>query len=226
MANRKNTQRLTLTSEELHMLEVEMARRYYVDYVSYVHDGRWKRTKFGEYLCNEVQNFLEDDSSPSYSILVISTPPQHGKSMTITETLPSWYLGKNPTHRVIEVSYGEDFAKKFGRRNKEKITRFGEELFGVSLATKPNSVVEFELSNNVGGMISRGVSSGIAGQPANLLILDDPIKNQRDADSPSVRNRTVDEWQSTMRTRLAARAKVILITSVIVTGKQIGRAHV
>lgn len=207
----KKTQRVTLTSEDLHALELNMARRYYVDYVSYVHEGRWKRSKFGEYICNEIQKFLEDDSSPSYSVLLISTPPQHGKSMTITETLPSWYLGKNPTHRVIEVSYGEEFAKKFGRRNREKISRYGEELFGIGLAVKPNSVVEFELSNNVGGMISRGVSSGITGQPANLIIIDDPIKNRKDADSPTLRGRMADEWQSSIRTRLAAGAKVIVI---------------
>ena len=45
---------------------------------------------------------------------------QHGKSQCVTETLPSWYLGKYPTKRVIEVSYGDDLARRFGRRNKQK----------------------------------------------------------------------------------------------------------
>ncbi len=211
MAGKKQTSQITVSQEEIHRLQCEMSRKYYVDYVAMTNEGNWKRTRLSSFLCNEVQNFIEDDSSPSYSVLLISVPPQHGKSMSITEALPSWYLGKNPTHRVIEVSYGEDFAKSFGRRNKEKIERFGEKLFGISLATKPNSATEFELSNHLGGMISRGVSSGITGKPANLVIIDDPIKNRKEADSPTIRNRTADEWQNSIRTRLAGRGKVIVI---------------
>ena len=136
--------------------------------------------------------------------------PTHN-SMSITETLPSWYLGRNPTHRVIEVSYSEDFAKLFGRRNKQKIETVGQELFGIELAQYPNSAIEFELSNNVGGMISRGILSGVTGRPANLIIIDDPVKNAQEANSASYRNSVWQEWLMSIRTRLAAGAKVIVI---------------
>lgn len=202
---------VTIDTRLLRLAEMDLAAKNYVDYVYMVHRGRWKRSKIGVFICNEVQSFIEDSSIASYSVLLLSLPPQHGKSMSITETLPSWYLGKNPTHRVIEVSYGEDFAKKFGRRNKEKVAEFGEALFGINLATKPNSATEFELSNHVGGMISRGVGGGITGQQANLIVIDDPIKNRADADSPASRNRMASEWVNSIRSRLAARAKVIVI---------------
>ena len=77
------------------------------------------------YLANKVQEFLEADTGHAYDILVIETPPQHGKSMTVTETLPSWYLGKNPMNSVIIASYNKDFADKFCRRNKEKVKALG-----------------------------------------------------------------------------------------------------
>ena len=131
--------------------------------------------------------------------------------MSTTETLPSWYLGKWPEKRVIEVSYNETFAQKFGRRNREKIKEYGEKLFGISISKGKDSNEEFELSNNIGGMISRGIMSGVTGNPANLIIIDDPIKNREEADSQTIREKHWDEWQNSIKTRLAAGAKVVVI---------------
>lgn len=189
----------------------ELARREYKSYVEYVHEGRWKHGKAVDYVCDTVQEFIERESDKPYEIMVLSMPPQHGKSMTITETLPSWYLGRNPSDRVIEISYSEDFAQLFGRRNKQKIEQFGEILFDVKLAKNPNTNTEFELDGTQGGMISRGVLSGVTGRPCNLMIIDDPIKNRQEADSETFRKRLVDEWLNSFKTRLAVGAKVIVI---------------
>lgn len=143
--------------------------------------------------------------------MILQLPPQHGKSMSTTETLPSWYLGKWPERRVIEVSYNETFAQKFGRRNREKIKEYGEMLFGISISKGKDSNEEFELSNNIGSMISRGIMSGITGNPGNLIIIDDPIKNREEADSQTIREKHWDEWQNSIKTRLAAGAKIIVI---------------
>ena len=60
-------------------------------------------------------------------------------------------------------------------------------------------------------MISRGIMSGITGNPANLIIIDDPVKNQQEADSPAYRNRVWSEWQASLKSRLAAKGKVVVI---------------
>lgn len=187
-----------------------LVRSNYRAYVYHTHEGRWKPGKAVSYLCDEVQRFIEEGPTGAYQILVISLPPQHGKSMTITETLPAWYLCKHQEKRVIEISYSEDFAQLFGRRNKAKIERFGG-LFGVRLAASPNSNTEFELSNQIGGMISRGILSGVTGRPADLMIIDDPIKTRQEADSETIRERIWDEWENSFKTRLQAGAKVIVI---------------
>ncbi len=191
-------------------LHKELARRDFADYVEYVHEGRWLKGKTVSFICKEVQNFIESDTGHAFDILVISMPPQHGKSMTITETLPSWYLGKYPYNRVIEASYSEDFAQLFGRRNLRKIQQFGKSLFGIELGNTANNT-EFELNNGVGGMISRGILSGVTGRPANLMIIDDPVKNRQEADSKVYRDRTWAEWNDSFKTRLAFGSKVIII---------------
>ncbi len=188
----------------------ELCRRHYRDYVEYVHEGRWISGKAVTFLCDEVQKFIETNTGHAFDILVISMPPQHGKSMTITETLPSWFLGKYPKKRVIEVSYNEDFAQLFGRRNLRKIKQFGEEIFNIRLGKIANNT-EFELDNEIGGMISRGILSGVTGRPADLIIIDDPIKNRQEADSKTYRERNSQEWNDSLKTRLAFGAKVIII---------------
>ena len=135
--------------------------------------------------------------------------PTHN-SLTVTETLPSWYLGRWPRNRVIVASYNEDFAEKFCRRNKEKIKQFGQTLFGIKIGDIDRAV-EFELSNHMGRLISRGLRSGITGNPANLVIIDDPVKNREEADSETFRAKVWEEWQNSVKSRLAAGAKVVII---------------
>ena len=84
-------------------------------------------------------------------------------------------------------------------------------MFGIELADSPNSATEFELSNHRGGMISRGIMSGVTGHGANLMIIDDPVKTQEEADSVSRQNKIWNEWLSSFTSRLAPHAKVIII---------------
>lgn len=192
------------------MARRELARKSYKRYLYYVHGLQWKRTRMSDYIADEIQKFVEADTGHAYDILIIKTPPQHGKSMTITESFPSWYLGKYPRNRVIEASYNDDTAIRFGRKNLEKVEQFGQVLFGLNKGSIWK-MTEFELDNGWGRMISRGIMSGITGNPANLLIIDDPIKNREEADSETYRSKLWAEWQNTLKSRLAAGAKVIVI---------------
>lgn len=187
----------------------ELARRDYGEYLHYCHGERWKETALSSFLAKRLQDFLERDTGHAYDILLIQTPPQHGKSITVTETLPSWYLGRHPDRRVIVAGYSEDFAERFCRRNREKLQAFGQDLFGVRLG-KVARAAEFELEGG-GRMIARGLLSGITGNPAELLIVDDPIKSRQEADSPTIRDRIWEEWQNSLKSRFAAGAKVIVI---------------
>ena len=188
----------------------ELARRDYGEYLALSQGKGWHRTALSVFLAETLQRFLEADTGHAYDILIIQTPPQHGKSMTVTETLPSWYLGRNPDKRVIVAGYSEDFAERFCRRNLEKLRRWGRDLFGVEPG-KVQRAAEFELAGHRGRMIARGLLSGITGNPADLLIVDDPIKSRQEADSEVIRDRIWEEWQNSLKSRFAAGAKVIVI---------------
>lgn len=189
-----------------------LARVSFRRYLYYVHGESWRRTAMSDFLADRIQHFVEEKTGHAYDILILMTPPQHGKSMTVTESFPSWYLGRNPKKRVILASYSEETARRFGRKNLEKTETFGPALFGLEKGSIWSST-EFELGNGWGRMISRGIMSGITGNPADLLVIDDPIKNREEADSPVYRNKLWEEWQNTLKTRFAAGAKVILIAT-------------
>ena len=188
----------------------ELARRYYSEYLAYAYGDSWIRTRLSSFLARKIQSFIETDTGHAYDILIIECPPQHGKSMTVSESLPSWYLGRHPTENIILASYDSDFAERFCRKNKEKIKSCGRNLFGIEIGVIDRAG-EFELGNGKGRMISRGIMSGITGNPANLIIIDDPVKNQQEADSPAYRNRVWSEWQASLKSRLAAKGKVVVI---------------
>ena len=188
---------------------IGLMRSSYASYCYFVHKDKWKDTKFHTFLAKKVQEFTERKTGNPYDILVLSTPPQHGKSMTVTETFPSWYIGKYPHKRCLVAGYNDDFAGKFGRRNKAKIEEYGQFIFGISLSKVSDR--EMEIADYGGSLYTRGIMAGITGNSADLIIIDDPVKNRQEADSAAYRDRLWEEWQNSIKTRTQAGTKIIII---------------
>jgi predicted phage terminase large subunit-like protein len=201
-----NTQLKKIREERENKLK-EQARNSYRAYVEYVHRGRWKGARHLDLLCRELEKIEQSELNR----LIVTMPPRHGKSMTVTETFPSWFIGRNPDRRVIEISYGDNLAKKFGRANRRKIEEFGKDLFGVEVSRGNRSVTNWGLANFPGGMISAGIQGTITGEGADLLIIDDPIKNRKEAESETYRESIWSEWRDTLLSRLHPGAAVITI---------------
>ena len=185
----------------------ELARRHYANYVELVHHGRWQRADHLNLVCDELEKVLTGETKR----LMIFMPPRHGKSMTVTKTFPSYYLGKNPNKRVIEVSYGDELAKEFGEANRAKVFEFGQKLFGINLSMSQATKTNWNLQGYDGGMISAGIGGVITGKGADLLLIDDPIKNRAEAESETFRRRAIEAYQSDIRTRLHAGGAIIII---------------
>lgn len=221
---------MSLTEEEelelILLLEEEeryQASRNYYDYVKYTHGSMYGYTKHGEYICNVLNDaidkrvqMLAGDIPVETQFIMLSVPPQHGKSMHATETFPSYFLGRFPDEGVIEVSYNEGFAEKFGGRNKDKMVAHGKDLFNVEVARDTQSKSEWAVAvdgkKTRGGMMSRGIMSGVTGSSwGDCIIIDDPIKNREEANSETIREKHWQEWQDSISTRIHPGAIVILI---------------
>lgn len=141
--------------------------------------------------------------------LIISMAPQEGKSVRVANDFPVWALTQNPELRIVTASYGQGLANRNGRAVRNRIMAHPE--LGLTIARDNGSVSEWTLAGHQGGMLSVGVGAGLTGRPADLIIIDDPVKDQKDADSAVVRQNTWDWWTSTASTRLAPGATVVMI---------------
>lgn len=146
-----------------------------------------------------------------YGRLMLFMPPGSAKSTYGSVVVPSWAMGQKKGFKVIGVSYGSDMAKKFGRRTRSIIKQQKyRALFSTSLSGDQSAADEWALDNGSEYM-SGGILSGITGNRADLVVVDDPIKGRQDADSEVIRQRTWDEYQESVLTRLKPGGSVIII---------------
>jgi len=201
----------------LRKIERDDVRKHYWRYVEITHiqgeNKHWIPSKYHKYMCNKVQEFIERPSTKPYEILIIECPVQTGKSMTITQTLPSWYLGMYPDNRVLEISYNSDFAEEFSKKNREKVLNYGDWLFDIRLSSKNKKQSEIRLDGHRGEMNAFGILSGITGRTGELILIDDPFKTREEAYSENHREKVWGEWQTSVKTRTHPGSKIILVMS-------------
>lgn len=134
--------------------------------------------------------------------LMLFMPPGSAKSTYASVVAPSWAMGRKSGFKVIGVSYGSDMAKKFGRRTRSIIKQQKyRSLFSTGLSGDQAAADEWALENGSEYM-SGGILSGITGNRAWFVVIDDPIKGRQDADSEVIRQRTWDEYEESVKTRL------------------------
>lgn len=183
------------------------AKEDYATYVELVHQGQYIHGKHTRLICEKLQLIHEG----KLKRLAIFMPPRHSKSQTVTETFPSWYIGKNPDRRVIQVSYGDDLACDFGLKNRQKLETFGKQLFNLDLDVDKQAKADWAIKGKNGYMKSSGILSCITGKGCNLCIIDDPLKNAEEASSETIQERIWNEYKGTLLTRLTPDGAIILI---------------
>lgn len=137
-------------------------------------------------------------------------PPGSAKSTYGTVVGPTWAMGETPGFKVIGVSYGSDLARKFGRRMRSIVRQPAfSALFNTTLSNESSAADEWALENGseyMGG----GILSGITGNRADFIPIDDPIKGRQEADSEVTRKRTIEAYQDDILTRLKPGGSIML----------------
>lgn len=142
--------------------------------------------------------------------LIVTMPPRESKSTTAAVFGTVAALLHDPDTEIILASYGDDLAEKHSRTVRSLITEHGE-LLGLRLDPAKTSAGEWTLDGHRGGLAARGILSAITGRGADLLIVDDAVKNAAEADSPTYRQRVVDEFRATLMTRVHPGGSVVVI---------------
>lgn len=210
----QNLEHLTPLLSDIKKVQAELARRNLRDFIEYTfpnYDFGW----FNEELAEKLQQFVEDVIAGKQPRLMISAPPRSGKSEQVSRRLPAWALGKYPNLNIIASSYSADLANKMSKDVQRIMSDDPyQDVFGGRLPDKGGDLKrtqeEFDVVGGDGGYRGAGVGVGITGMGADIGIIDDPVKDAKEANSKTVRDAVWDWYTSTFYTRLSPNSGVLL----------------
>jgi predicted phage terminase large subunit-like protein len=136
--------------------------------------------------------------------LMIFMPPRHSKSETVTVRYTAWRIFREPGSNIILGCYNQRLANRFSRKIRRLV---GNEI---ALSKERKAADEWETIDG-GSLCAVGVGAGVTGYGANLIVIDDPVKNRSEAESKAYRENTWDWFNDDIYTRLEPNAAVILI---------------
>lgn len=190
-------------------LTAELARRNPVDYTclhNYTYEPVWFHWL--------IASCLQKVTTGAIKRLIITMPPRHGKSELCSKTFPPWYLGyRNGEQRsIIAASYAARLSHAFGRagRNMARSPLYSE-IFGEHLdRAQGTSKAEWALTNG-NTYSAAGVGGGITGFGASVFLIDDPIKDRKQANSAVYREALKDWYKEVALTRLTPDGAMVII---------------
>ena len=179
---------------------------------------------------------LEAFAKGAIKRLIISVPPQHGKSLGSSILLPAFVLGIHPNTHIAIASYSFRLATRFNRRIQQLIdsepyrtlfpetqltTPRGGHTNFTPLSNKPGKTIinnnpvrtaeAFELAYSSGSLLAVGREGSLTGNSVDLLILDDLFKDAMEANSPIIRDNSWEWYNAVARTRLHNRSQELLV---------------
>jgi predicted phage terminase large subunit-like protein len=188
------------------LLDRRIARRSLIDFTTYT---------FPQYRPAEhhrlIAEKLEQVERGEIDRLMIFMPPRHGKSELATKRFPAFALGRDPTRQIIQASYNSDLATDFGRQVRNIVaTQRYQNVFKTELAPDSKAANRWNTSGG-GAYVAAGVGTAVTGRGANILIIDDPLKDREEADSENRREMIWNWYTSTAYTRLMKGGAIVLI---------------
>lgn len=186
-------------------------------YIGYTSPG-YVPSLFSDIVCSALDKFLDDVQAGKRPILLLQAPPQHGKSEIVSRKLPAYIMGRFPDWRLAAASYSATLADSMSldvRRNMVDPRHL--RLFPPPEEKRKYTINrngEFSNPNGSGSYIGDGVGGGFTGRPADIFIIDDPIKNAQEALSPTTKESHWNWYQSTCKTRMSANSgQIVMATS-------------
>lgn len=145
--------------------------------------------------------------------LMIFAPPGSAKSSYASVVTPVWCMSKWENYRIILASYASNIAEKHSRKARSLCRQPRASAIWPekpSLSKDQKAIGNWSLSNG-SEFMAAGILAGITGNRANGILIDDPVANREDADSETIREKTKDEYQDSIDSRLLPNGWVILI---------------
>lgn len=203
---------------------IQAARTNYAAFIAAVHRPRYKHSAFSARVCRAVDKFVDDLIAGKRPVLMLTAPPQHGKSSLISRCLAPYIFGRLVEHLpltyIAGASYAQSLARRFTREVKAIMTEpvyraiFPKtSLMGIVGGVSTSD--QFDVPSAEERVMSefRGVGVGgpLTGMPLHVLMIDDSVKNAQEALSPVVQEGLEAWFDSVAQTRMQEISGMVLI---------------
>jgi phage terminase large subunit-like protein len=170
-------------------------------------DSSWIAAKWLQYLSFKIAQAVQRGNCG----LLLSAPPRHGKSKLSTIATPLWVLEHFPHKQVVVSTYGEELSTDFSREIRDLIANNQNDL-SIRLRSDTRRVTNF-MTQQGGGVKAVGLRGAITGRGADVFILDDYIKEPKEAMSATYLEDLWTWYRTVARTRLEPGAVVIILAT-------------
>jgi len=170
-----------------------------------VSENRWLPWNYLLHIADICRNAIYEGDGR----IILTVPPRHGKSTFISHWLPTWFLELYSYKNVMLATYQSEFARTWGRKVRNTIDA-NPHILNVRISKDSYAANKFNTTNE-GGMIASGLDGGFTGKGGDLLIIDDPVKNHKDANSILFRQTQKDWFDWVIDTRLEPKATIIIL---------------
>jgi len=144
--------------------------------------------------------------------LIVTLPPRHGKTELISRRFIPWLLGRDMYRNVIFATYNEPFSQDIGSDCRAIMQAPAYKQVFPKFRFRAGGLSREKLQTGAGGMaafVGRGGS--ITGRGADILIIDDPIKDSEEAQSPTLRTKLWDWFTQVAMTRLMTKFACVVV---------------
>ncbi|CAB4120930.1 Archaeophage PsiM2, terminase large subunit [uncultured Caudovirales phage] len=167
---------------------------------------------FDQYFHRALAAALEAVEAGKKLRLIITFPPRHGKSELSSKRFPAWYIGRDPYRYVAVCTYNQTFAEDFGKSVRSiMLTSTYRQVFP-QVSLKIGSKAADRLETDEGGaLFFLGRGGTITGRGADLIIIDDPIKNSEEARSQTIRDQLWEWFQNDIKSRFMSDTGAMIV---------------
>ncbi|MFB9980921.1 phage terminase large subunit [Mesorhizobium kowhaii] len=145
--------------------------------------------------------------------LIITMPPRSLKSVTTSVAFPAWVLGRDPSKRMICVSYAQPLAVKLANDFRTVVDTAWYRRTFPTFKVSPRKNTENELQTTLGGgRLATSTGGQLTGRGGDIIIIDDPLKAD-DAHSEVARKKCAEWVRTTLMSRFdnPAAGAVVLV---------------
>lgn len=203
---------VTLSQEEQRRIQAMMKDGWRLTPATMAHkitNGRWIAARHLLYISTIVSTEIAHGNAR----VILTMPARHGKSEFLSVYTPVWFLEHWPDKYVMNISYGLELATDFSLKVRD--TFQNEDLHHLlrTRLRKDKLRVDRFMTTRGGGVTAAGIGGPITGRGADLMLIDDYIKNAEAALSRPQKQATWEWFKSTAYTRLEPGASLVILAT-------------